>query len=49
LEGIPTANLAITTGPAGTPAPSSILLMLTALAGAGLFFLSRRFASSSVR
>jgi len=49
LEGIPTANLAVSAGPAGTPAPSSILLMLTALAGVGLFFLSRRFATSSVR
>ncbi len=49
LEGIPTANLAVTTGPSGTPAPSSILLMLTALVGVGLFFLSRRFAKPTVR
>lgn len=49
LEGIPTANLGVTGGgPSATPAPSSILLMLTALAGVGLFFLSRRFARPRV-
>jgi hypothetical protein len=51
LEGIPTASLGVTpsAGPATSPAPSSILLMLTALAGVGLFFLSRRFARPSIQ
>jgi hypothetical protein len=50
LEGVPTANVNVTPGgPSATPAPSSILLMLTALAGVGLFFLSRRFAKPSVQ
>jgi len=49
LEGIPTASLGVSTGPSATPAPSSILLMFTALVGVGLFFLSRRFARPSIR
>jgi len=44
LEGVILANQIGAT----TPAPSSILLMLTALAGLGLYFLKRRMASPSV-
>ncbi len=50
LEGLPSASITGTTGPtptpgapAATPAPPSLILMLTALAGMALYFASRRF------
>jgi hypothetical protein len=54
LEGVPTGNLAPTTGPSATPtptasvtpAPSSLVLTLIAFAGLGFFTLSHRLARS---
>jgi hypothetical protein len=47
LEGIPTANLAVTTGPGNaTPAPPSLVLLLAALACMGLYFAFRKPATN---
>lgn len=48
LEGLPSASITGSTGgspagPAGTPAPPTLILTLTALAGMGLYFGSRHF------
>jgi hypothetical protein len=54
LEGIPTSSLGASTGPTptpaptATPAPSSMLLTITALAGLGFYFLSRRLAKGNI-
>jgi hypothetical protein len=52
LEGLPAATISATTGPtptpgapSSTPAPSTLLLTLTAIAGMGIYFMSRRFAN----
>ena len=47
LEGIPSANLVVTTGGGpGTPAPASLVLLLAALACMGLYFAFRKPATN---
>jgi hypothetical protein len=46
LEGLPSASLVVTTGPTGSPAPPSLVLLLAALACMGLYFAFRKQATA---